>query len=106
MENLNDHTRLLAESQAREAQLREALQSLDNFYRELVTYTDWRDEWIAFEKRVLRPSRELLEQPADGSALQAALAAERAKVSDFVRNNYQDHNIASICDAIRELENE
>lgn len=28
-------------------------------------------------------------------------ADEREVVIDWIRNNYQDHNIASLCDAIR-----
>ena len=30
-----------------------------------------------------------------------AQAEEREAVIEWVRNNYQDHNIASLCDAIR-----
>ena len=90
MENLNDHTRLLAESQAREAQLREALQALFHDGRK----QGWNDSY----ESDMTLAYAALEQPTDDTALQVALAVERAKVSDFVRNNYQDHNIGTICD--------
>ena len=60
-------------------------------------------EEMAYEAKLL-PSYEVHEEDLQRFAelvRAEAQAEEREAVIEWVRNNYQDHNIASLCDAIR-----
>lgn len=86
----------LAESQARELVLHDGLEAA---YQMMCAGAIDEDNSAAIEIAYMEDLRH-----ADGhSALDALLAQERERCVEYIRNNYQDHNIASLCDAIKEL---